>query len=50
MTDIWYTEAKRGNADDTPADRFIIVAAFERALPGVTGDHRFAEYGVNVNL
>lgn len=33
-----------------PADRFIIATALEHALPVVTGDHRFAEYGVNVIL
>ena len=29
-----------------PADRFIIATALINDLTGVTGDHRFAEYGV----
>ena len=29
-----------------PADRFIIATAFINDLTVVTGDHRFAEYGV----
>ena len=31
-----------------PCDRFIIATALLRALPVVTVDHRFAEYGVEV--
>ena len=31
-----------------PCDRFIIAAALTRNLPVVTGDARFAEYGVGV--
>jgi len=31
-----------------PADRAIIASALSNGLPVVTGDRRFAEYGVNV--
>ena len=31
-----------------PCDRFIIATSILKGLPVVTGDQRFAEYGVNV--
>jgi PIN domain nuclease of toxin-antitoxin system len=31
-----------------PCDRFIIAAALNMAMPVVTADHRFADYGVVV--
>jgi PIN domain nuclease of toxin-antitoxin system len=31
-----------------PCDRFIIATALAQGMPVVTGDKRFAEYGVNV--